>query len=90
MRYWSNASQWPNGTVPGFMEDVYVNANWTILLDMNPNPANFMLIDGTVIADDTRDIFITAHSMHIRAGNISAGNPSTPFTHKFVIQINNT
>lgn len=57
---------------------------------MNPNPAKFMLIDGTLIADDTRDIFMSAQSMHIRAGNISIGNSGTPFNHKFTLQINNT
>ena len=69
---------------------MYVNANWTILLDMDPYPANYMIIDGTVVADDTRDVYITAKSIHIRAGNISVGNPTNPFTHKFTIQINNT
>jgi hypothetical protein len=72
------------------MENVTVNANWTILLDMDPNPANYMIIDGTVIAEDTRDVVITAKSIHIRAGNISAGSAQSPFTHNFLIRINNT
>jgi hypothetical protein len=87
---WSNASQWPNGTIPGHLDNVLVNGNWTILLDMDPNHANYMIIDGTVIADDTRDVYITAKSIHIRAGNISVGNANTPFMHQFTIQINNT
>ena len=57
---------------------------------MDPYPANYMIIDGTVVAHDTRDVYIRAKSIHIRAGNISVGNPTTPFTHKFTIQINNT
>jgi hypothetical protein len=69
---------------------VYVNGNWTILLDIDPNPARFMLIDGTVIADDTRDVYLTARSIHIRGGNISIGSSSSPFTHKFTIKINST
>lgn len=48
-----------------------------------------MTIDGDVIADDTRDVNITAKSIHIRAGNVTAGSPGTPFTHKFTIQITN-
>ena len=48
-----------------------------------------MTIDGDVIADDTRDVNITAKSIHIRAGNLSAGSPSTPFLHKLTIQITN-
>lgn len=58
------------------MQDVYINANWTILLDMDPFPANYIIIDGTVFANDTRDVLITAKSIHIRAGNLTVGSPS--------------
>ena len=57
---------------------------------MNPNPADYMIIDGTVIADDTRNILLTARSIFIRSGSITAGSPTTPFHHNFTIQINNT
>lgn len=49
-----------------------------------------MIIDGTVIADDTRDIFLTARSIFIRSGNVTAGTSTKPFEHKYTIQINNT
>jgi G8 domain len=51
---------------------------------------NYLTIDGTLVADDTRDVYITARSIFIRAGNVTAGSPTTPFQHKFTIQINNT
>lgn len=57
---------------------------------MDPNPIKYMIVDGALIADDTRDIYITAQSIHIRAGSITAGSSSAPFTHKFTIQVNNT
>jgi len=58
------------------------------MLDIDPAPIGYFVVDGTIVSDDTRDVNITAKSIHIRAGNISAGNPSTPFQHKFTIQIN--
>lgn len=85
---WSNATQWPNGVVPQAGDDVVVNGNWTVILDVDPAPLNYLIIDGTVIADDTRDVNITANSIHIRAGNLSAGRPDAPFLHNFVVQIN--
>lgn len=88
-RRWSNASQWPNQTVPGYMQNVTVNGNWTVLLDIDPAPADYMIIDGTIIADDTRDVNITARSIFIRAGNISIGTEANPFQHKFTIQVTN-
>ena len=87
MRLWSNATQWPAGKVPSFMENVTVPNSWTVLLDVDPAIANYMIIDGTVIADDTRNVNITARSIFIRAGSISAGSPSTPFKHMFTIQL---
>jgi hypothetical protein len=89
-RRWSNATQWPNGVVPAATENVTVNGNWTVLLDIDPAPANYLIIDGTLIADDTRDVNITARSIFIRAGNVTAGSPSTPFQHKFTIQVSNS
>ncbi len=81
---------WPNGTIPAAGQDVFINGNWTVLLDMDPNPIRYMIVDGALIADDTRDIYITAQSIHIRAGSITAGSSSAPFLHKFTIQVNNT
>ena len=59
-----------------------------MVLDIDPNPINYFVVDGTLIADDTRDVNITANSIHVRAGNITAGSAATPFMHNFVIQIN--
>jgi len=89
IRKWSNASQWPNNQVPGPNMDVHVHGNWTMLLDVDPAPAGKITIDGDLFADDTRDINITAKSIHIRAGNVTAGSASSPFLHKFTIQITN-
>jgi hypothetical protein len=90
IRLWSNATQWPDGKIPKAGDNVTVNGSWIVLLDIDPEPANYMIIDGTVIADDTRDIFLTARSIFIRSGNITAGTSTNPFQHKFTIQINNT
>jgi hypothetical protein len=72
------------------MENVTVDSSWTILLDIDPAPANYMIIDGAVVAEDTRNVNITARSIFIRAGSITAGSLQNPFRHKFTIQIINT
>ena len=88
LRKWSNATQWPNGVVPQAGDNVTLNGNWTVLLDVDPNPLDYFIIDGTLLADDTRDVNITANSIFIRAGNLSAGVSIKPFVHKFTLQIN--
>lgn len=57
------------------------------MLDINPAPINYLIIDGTLYLDDTRDIAISAKSIFIRAGNFSAGSPQTPFKHKLTITL---
>jgi hypothetical protein len=88
IRKWSNASQWPNGTVPVAGSNVTLNGNWTVVLDVDPAPLDFLIVDGTIFADDTRNVNLIANSIHIRYGNISAGSASTPFLHNFTIQLN--
>lgn len=87
-RLWSNATQWPNGVVPQPGDNVTLNGNWTVVLDVDPNPLNNFTIDGTLIADDSRDVTIIANFIHIRAGNFTAGSPGTPFMHNLTFQLN--
>lgn len=79
IRTWSNLSQWPNGVLPQAGSNVTINGNWTVMLDIDPAPLDFLIIDGTLFANNTRNVNITANSIHIRYGNISAGSPSVPF-----------
>jgi hypothetical protein len=88
LRYWSNATQWPNGTIPQAGDNVTVKGEWRLVIDMDPNPINNLTIDGLLIADDTIDINIVANFIFIRAGNFTAGSPTKPFTHKLNIQLN--
>lgn len=73
--------------MPTAGQNVTVNGNWTLILDINPSTINFLIIDGTLIIPDDQDITITANSIFIRAGNLTAGSPSTPFTHQLKFQI---
>jgi len=87
VRKWSNASMWDGGVLPPAGADVVVNGNWTVLLDIDPNPLNNLTIDGTLVADDTRDVVVTANFIHIRAGNFTAGSTVNPFLHKLTFKV---
>lgn len=65
-----------------------VNGNWTVLMDVDPAPAAYLIIDGTLVFDDSRNVNITADSIFIRAGNVTVGSPSAPFQHNLTIRIN--
>ena len=88
IRDWSNATQWPGGVLPKDGDNITVNGNWTVMLDVDPAVLNNLTIDGRLVVNDTRDINITANSIFIRSGNITAGSKTNPFNHTFTIQIN--
>lgn len=71
-------------------ENVTVNGNWTILMDINPEPIEFLKIDGDMIIPDylNNNSRIEAESIWIRAGSLTVGNSSTPYNGTCTIQIN--
>jgi hypothetical protein len=60
--------------VPRAGDNVTINGNWTVKLNVDPAALNYLIIDGDVFADDTRDVNITANAIHVRAGSIIAGS----------------
>jgi hypothetical protein len=74
--------------LPQAGDNVTLNGNWTVLLDVDPAPLDFLVIDGILYADDTRDVNITANAIHVRAGNVTTGTAGRAFHKRFIIQIN--
>jgi hypothetical protein len=74
--------------LPTAGENVTVNGNWTIIMDIDPAPCEFMTIDGDVIIEDTQNRNIECDTLWIRAGKLTAGSAAVPFTHKLKIKIN--
>ena len=65
-----------------------LNGNWTVILDVDPAPLDYFIIDGTLVADNSRNVNITANNIFIRAGNLTAGSSSSPFMWNLTIQVN--
>jgi hypothetical protein len=87
IRLWSNATQWPNGVMPAAGDNVTVNGNWTIIMDVDPAPIQYLTISGDVFIDN-RDTVIQAQVIWIRSGSLNAGNSSSAFNYSLTIYIN--
>jgi hypothetical protein len=37
-RFWSNPNHWPSGQVPAAGENVTIEGEWTMVVDMQPEP----------------------------------------------------
>ena len=57
-------------------------------MDVDPAPCHFMQIDGQVIIQDKADRKIECDAIWIKAGSITAGSASQPFTHQLIFQLN--
>ena len=49
VRYWSNPTDWDNGTVPGEGDDPYINPGYNFIFDLEESPIyNYVQINGRV------------------------------------------
>lgn len=62
-RYWSNATQWPDGRLPAAGENVTVPGPWKLIVDMQPEEIGFWQVDGLVIFRPG----VTPSPLHIKA-----------------------
>lgn len=71
-------------------ENVTIHGNWTMLLDINPEPLQQLVINGDLILDAQRNknVNITAESIWIRAGSLQTGETTDPFNGTVTIQLN--
>ena len=52
---WSNATQWPNQTLPVANQNVTIPYEWNLVLDIDSPILNYVEINGILIFDRSRD-----------------------------------
>lgn len=87
LRYWNNATQWPNGVMPSDGDNITIPCEWTVMMDISPARIYYFEISGDIIIPDTQDITISADNIWIKGGSLKAGTKDAPFTHKLTIQL---
>jgi len=80
-RRWSNANDWPNGTVPVAGDNVEINVAWDMIYDLEDSPVyNFVTVNGWLTFDtDAGDLHLKCKHMFVRAGQLNVGSATTPF-----------
>ena len=88
IRLWSNASMWPNATLPIENEIVLIPELWRVLLDVDPPNLARLIIDGELIFDNSRTMSTLAASIiWVRLGNLTAGSIESPFSGNILINM---
>jgi hypothetical protein len=85
---WSDPETWPGSTVPGAGDSVDIPAGTTIVLDVETPPLDLVHISGTLRAEPTVDVAITANTIDImNGGAFVIGTEAQPHTHAAVITL---
>lgn len=79
LRFWSDASNWPNKTLPQLGQNVTIPSTWNMLLDIDPPELYFVEINGNLIFDRNRNNTFTAHIIFVNEGTIWIGTSLIPF-----------
>jgi len=88
IRLWSNASMWPNGTLPIENSIVKIPQEWKVKLDINPPNLQSLIIDGELMFDPAKtNSTLSASIIWARLGNLTAGSAQTPFPGKILINM---
>jgi hypothetical protein len=79
VRYWSTASDWPNGTIPVEGDDVHIEPIWNMVFDMNPSPVYKLIrVNGNLTFSPNNDTQLRAKHIYIRAGELNIGTKEFP------------
>jgi hypothetical protein len=85
---WSDPATWPNGEVPGAGANVHIGAGQSVLLDVATAPLDMLRIEGSLRADPTLDVAITASAIEVLAGGeLAIGSETAPHAHAAVITL---
>ncbi|GBG86814.1 hypothetical protein CBR_g42097 [Chara braunii] len=85
-RFSKYASSWLGSqTVPAPGDSVYIPPGESIYLDVVTPHLELVVVEGSLLFDDMRDVGLTAKYIVVRKGLMQVGLPNAPYTHKAVI-----
>jgi hypothetical protein len=82
---WSAKTTWGNQDPPSIGQSPVIPPGQTILLDVSPPPLTLLIIEGTLIFDDTQDIHLEATYIFIKGGKLQIGTEDKPYQHQATI-----
>ncbi len=82
---WSEASTWPDGTLPAAGANVSIPAGKAVLLDVSPPALASLRIDGALVFDE-QDLALTSGSIVV-GGTLRIGTSGAPFAHDATITL---
>ena len=81
-KFWSDATNWPNETLPVDGDIVEIKSWWKMILDIPETPKlKFLYVNGILIFSDEIDITMHVQHIFVRAGEMHIGNETHPHQH---------
>ena len=87
-RYWSNASHWPNNTLPKENETVEILPGQNWIFDLANSPIyKLVIVNGNLTFKNDSDVHLNCKHLFVRAGELHIGSEDYPFTKKATITL---
>lgn len=87
---WSSPTSWGGMPPPGEGDSVVIPPDQTILMDVSPPPLYTIIVQGTLIFDDSHDLALDAHYILVNGGALRVGTEAAPFRKRAVITLRGT
>ena len=88
VRYWSNASDWLNGTLPKEGGDVEILPGWNMVFDLPFSPTyKLVVVNGNLTFKNDTDVHLNCKHLFVRAGELHVGSADYPFKKKATITL---
>jgi hypothetical protein len=79
-RRWSDASNWPNNTLPVANEKVVIDSSWNMMYDIEDSPIfDLVEINGKLTFDPEMNLTLRSRNIFVRGGELNVGNKTHPF-----------
>jgi hypothetical protein len=79
-KYFSDASLWPDGVVPGEGDEVHIESGWNMILDIEETPIfGLVRVNGQLSFSNETDVHLRANYIFIRAGELLIGSETYPY-----------
>lgn len=84
---WSEVATWGGEALPMEGDGVYVPKGQNLLVDVSTPILVAVIVEGSIIWEDEKDMTFDAHYIFVRGGSFNIGTPTQPHLHKLVVTL---
>ena len=84
---WSDEATWGGEAIPREGDSVYVPKGQNLLVDVSTPVLKAVIVEGSIIWEDVKDLTFDAHIIFVRGGSLRIGTAEQPHQHKLIVTL---